>query len=210
VGTSFKHPLKNIPKTLTHLNWLTEQAVPLPQLPPNLQVLQLANEFKGELGSLPQSLVSLKAPGKCIQSAEYLPKSLTHLQLWADFTSPKSPWEPFSPSVSIVISEYQGPLDKLPQALVTQLELKYFTMINQDFPVESLQHFSALNHLILGDAFNRPISSLLPHSLQKLHFGANFDYPIDSLPPSMLEITFAAASSFNHPVDGLLPNNLPN
>jgi hypothetical protein len=90
--------------------------------------------------------------------------------------------------------------------MVTQLELDAYPW--NPFPVESLQNFSKLTHLILGMFFNQPINTLLPPSLQKLHFGLQFDQPILFLSSSLLEITFPAGARFNHPIDGLLPASL--
>jgi hypothetical protein len=179
--------LADLPETLTHLTWRTVKAIPLPKLPSNLAVLELSNNYRGNLGPLPQSLKSLTVHILCVKEAEYLPESLTYLLLYGGFIQPKLPWSASS-SPSIIISGYLGNLENLPQSLVTQLVWYHKNpRSTRVFSAEPLQNFHALRHLTIQETNNT-------------------SHPIQSLPPALLELTFT--ESFNHPVDGLLPNSI--
>eukprot|EP01112_Ceratiomyxa_fruticulosa_P022468 TRINITY_DN8224_c0_g1_i1.p1 TRINITY_DN8224_c0_g1~~TRINITY_DN8224_c0_g1_i1.p1 ORF type:complete len:322 (-),score=45.44 TRINITY_DN8224_c0_g1_i1:206-1135(-) len=150
---------KNLPPTLTHLEFDFPFNHRIDNLPTNLTHLKLGYHFDRNINNLPHSLKVLELGWRFNNSIDELPSNLVQLKLGYYFNRE---------------------INHLPQRLRV-LELGW--TFNK--PLNSLP--SNLTHLSFGNNFTHTLANL-PHSIIYLRFGNDFAQYIPSLPPKVQRV----------------------
>jgi len=186
VGDAFKHPLNDLPSSLSALtlrgDYATSLRLPyehaLDRLPSSLKRLVLHRPYALPLNHLPASLSCLCVSCTFNQELDRLPESLIELDLQYTYL-------------------FNQPMNHLPQQLQV---LKIGHAFNQ--PLDNLPH--SLNYLKLHrySHYDRPLDHL-PSSLQTLILPGRYNQPLDNLPSSLKTLDLCASHHFNQPLNQL-------
>ena len=206
----FSIAIEKIPSTLTHLSFIPQFDLLLPNLPPNLTSLTLPRAFNHASLPLPSTLEVLSTPFQIPPG--HSPPSLTRILFYSRAISSV----PLSVTHLTFSDLYSFPIPPLHSG-ITHL------VLGASFNHPLLQLPPTLTHLILGNIFNQPLPQLpnvlthltlghysyspLPHLPASLLFlaGYNSYIPLPPLPSSLH--TLILGNNFNQPLtDHLLPS----
>jgi len=197
--------IKNIPPSVTHLEFNASFNEPIDKIPQSITHLSFGPNFNQSIkGCILSSVIHLKFGSHFRQSMkDSIPTSVTHLELGYGYTQNDDSFSTTSMVTHLKLCSFTEDVNPWIPLSVKYLEITFFDRSIETCIPPFVTHLTlhdchrkmpdyiqaSVTHLVFGYEFNKPINNLIPPSVTHLTFGGSFNQPInDCIPLSVIEI----------------------